>query len=150
MKRYLHILSAAAAVLIMTSDSSDASHRIRFDDFYIGETYQAGVGLRPNIKISAKMEGLNGQAVEIFGFMDGILPRDGSHFVLIKEPSFQCPFHTVSFDWAGFIPIFLDGSTDFIDGPVRVTGRLEVGPKEDEMGMESYIRIYDAKVQRAQ
>lgn len=150
MKRYLSILSAATAVIIMTSDPSEATRRIRFDDFYIGETYQAGVGLRPNIQISAKMENLNGQPVEIFGFMDGILPRDGSYFVLIKEPSFQCPFHTVSFDWAGFIPVFLAGSTDYIDGAVRVTGRLEVGAKEDETGMLSYIRIYDAKVQRAQ
>jgi hypothetical protein len=135
-------------VLVMPHHESNAATRIRFGDFYVGETYQAGIGMRPDLQLSDRIQELNGNVVEIFGFMDGILPRDGSHFMLIKEPSFQCPFHTVSFDWAGFVPIFVDGSTEFIDGPVRIEGRLDVGPKTDEMGMLSYVRIYDAKVQR--
>jgi hypothetical protein len=144
-----NLLSAILA-LIMAHQSASASTRIRFGDLYVGETYQAGIGMRPDLKLSDKIQGLNGQIVEILGFMDGVLPRDGKHFMLIKEPTFLCPFHAVSFDWSGFVPIFLKGSTDYMDGPMRVVGRLDVGPKTDEMGLLSYVRIYDAKVQRAQ
>ncbi|HEX6829579.1 MAG TPA: hypothetical protein VF104_11450, partial [Burkholderiales bacterium] len=38
--------------------------------------------------------------------------------------------------------------TDYIDGPIRVTGRLDLGRKLDEMGLESYVRIYDATLER--
>lgn len=139
----------AGMMVAMAQSSSGANNKIRFADFYVGETFQTGVGLRPEFTISDKLRALQGQTVQIVGFMDGILPRDGSHFMLIKEPSFLCPFHAVSFDWAGFVPIFLKGSTDYIDGPVRITGRLDVGGKIDEMEMQSYVRIYDAEIERA-
>lgn len=149
MGKVLFGLLSTVMVVIMAQDSSGANNKIRFADFYVGETFQTGVGLRPDFKISEKLQALEGQTVEIVGFMDGILPRDGSHFMLIKEPSFLCPFHAVSFDWAGFVPVFLKGSTDYIDGPVRIIGRLDVGSKIDEMEMRSYVRIYDAEIERA-
>jgi len=129
--------------------AAQAQTRVRFSDFYVGETYQAGIGMTPDLKLSPRMLELNGRDVEILGFMDGILPRDGMHFMLIREPQFLCPFHTVSFDWAGFAAVFLKRPTDYMDGPVRVTGRLEVGRKIDEMGLVSYVRIYAATVRRA-
>lgn len=136
-------------MLMAPSPSDSASTRIQFEDFYVGETYQVGVGMRPDIRLNEALEGINGQTVEIVGFMDGILPRNGTTFVLLKEPSTSCPFHSVSFDWAGFIPVSLKGSTNFIPGPIRVEGRLDVGSKIDEAGMESYVRIDDAEIHRA-
>jgi hypothetical protein len=149
MKKRSSRLLSALVLAIMTQSSAHADSRIRFGDFYVGETFQAGIGMRPDLKLSEKIQGLAGQRVEILGFMDGILPRDGMHFMLIKEPSFLCPFHAVSFDWAGFIPIFLNKATDYMDGPVRVVGRLDVGPKTDETGLLSYVRVYSASIQRA-
>jgi hypothetical protein len=124
--------------------------RIRFADFFLGETYQAGVGMAPDLKLSPKILELNGKPVEILGFMDGILPRDGMHFMLIKEPTFLCPFHTTSFDWSGFAAVFVARPASYIDGPVRVSGRLEVGRKVDEMGLVSYVRIYEATLSRVE
>lgn len=127
-----------------------AERRIRFSDFYIGETYQAGVGMRPDLKISPKMLSLHGQRIEIVGFMDGILPRDGMFFMILKEPLIGCPFHSVDFDWASFAAVFLKKGTSYIDGPIKVAGRLDVGRRQDETGFTSYVRIYDATVSRYQ
>lgn len=121
---------------------------LRFADLYIGATFQEGVGAGPELKLSARALALSGQRVTIVGFMDGILPRDGMYFMLIKEPSFLCPFHTVSFDWAGFVPIFVARPVEYVDGPVRVTGRFEAGRKIDEMGLVSHVRIYEAQLTR--
>lgn len=121
---------------------------LRFADLYVGPTFQEGIGAGPELKLSAKALALSGQRVSIVGFMDGILPRDGMYFMLIKEPSFLCPFHTVSFDWAGFVPIFVARPAEYVDGPVRVTGRFEVGRKTDEMGLVSHVRIYEAHLTR--
>jgi hypothetical protein len=140
------VLALLTGALTMTHDSARAAKQIRFSDFYVGETYQAGIGMTPDLQLSETVRRLNGQTVEILGFMDGILPRDGMHFMMLREPSFQCPFHATSFDWAGFAAVFLKNPTEYMDGPVRVTGRLDVGRKTDEMGLVSYVRIYDARL----
>lgn len=134
----------------MTSKSSAAMTRVKFTDFFVGETYQVGPGMKPEFNLSESIQALHGNTVEILGFMDGILPRDGMHFMLIREPTALCPFHTSSFDWAAFMPVFLSNSTEYIDGPIRIVGRLDVGQKTDEMGLVSYVRIYDASIARAQ
>ncbi|HSD60873.1 MAG TPA: hypothetical protein VLC55_08470 [Burkholderiales bacterium] len=144
-------LLAACLVLalgIAPNAASAPPARLRFADFYVGETFEVGPGMRPELRLSPRITALQGQQVEILGFMDGILPRDGMYFMIIKEPTFLCPFHTTSFDWAGFAAVFLRRGTDYIDGPIRVTGRLDVGRRLDEMGLESYVRIYDAAVER--
>lgn len=149
-----HRISLIVALItgfhVMTNDPASADVRIKFADFYVGETYQGGVGMTPELQLSDAIKKLNGKTVEILGFMDGILPRDGMHFILVREPSFACPFHATSFDWAGFASIFLRKPTDYIDGPVRITGRLDIGEKKDEMGLVSYVRLYDAAIARAQ
>ena len=127
-----------------------AETRIRFSDFYIGETYQVGIGTTPDFKISPKLLNLHGQRIEIFGFMDGILARDGMFFMILKEPLIGCPFHAIDFDWANFAPVFLKKPTSYLDGPIKITGRLDVGRRRDETGFVSYVRIYDAAVSRAQ
>lgn len=149
MRRRLLALLVAAAAVLGAAGEAEARARIRFSDFFTGETYQVGIGMTPDLKLSARLLELNGKPVEILGFMDGILPRDGMHFMLIKEPQFLCPFHTVSFDWAGFAAVFLKSPTSYLDGPIRVAGRLDVGRKVDEMGLVSYVRIYEATVEQA-
>ncbi len=127
-----------------------AETRIRFSDFYVGHTYQGGVGMGPALRISPKVQSLHGQRIEILGFMDGLLPRDGMFFMILREPMIGCPFHSVDFDWASFAAVFLKKGTSYMDGPIRVRGRLDVGRKTDETGLVSYVRIYDAEVSRYQ
>jgi hypothetical protein len=138
----------AAGAWTQRAQAAGAPARLRFADFYLGPTYQDGVGMAPDLVLTPRVRELHARQVEIVGFMDGILPRDGMHFMLIKEPSFLCPFHTVSFDWAGFAAVFVRRPVEYVDGPITVTGRLDVGKKTDEMGLLSYVRIYDAQVQR--
>lgn len=146
--RFSRGAAAAALGALAMYGAAEAQSRIRFSEFYVGETYQVGIGMTPDLKLAPAMLELHGKPVEILGFMDGILPRDGMHFMLIKEPQFLCPFHTVSFDWAGFAAVFLKKPTEYMDGPVRVAGRLDVGRKTDEMGLISYVRLYEATVKR--
>ena len=138
------------ALLLSLPRPAAAETRIRFSDFYVGETYQAGVGMGPKLQISPRLQDLNGQRVEIFGFMDGILPRDGMYFMILKEPLIGCPFHSVDFDWSSFAAVFLRKGTNYMDGPIKVMGRLDVGRRQDETGFTSYVRIYEASVSRAQ
>ena len=138
---------AIAGALAEAARAAEPPARIRFSDFYVGATFQEGVGMTPELVLSPRARELNGKGVEIVGFMDGILPRDGMYFMLIKEPSFLCPFHTVSFDWAGFVPVFVRKPVAYVDGPISVRGRFESGKKTDEMGLVSHVRIYDAEVE---
>ena len=131
-----------------SAPSAAAETRIRFSDFYIGQTYQAGIGMRPALQISPKLVSLQGQNIEILGFMDGLLPRDGMFFMILKEPLIGCPFHAADFDWASFAAVFLKKGTAYIDGPITVRGRLDVGRRNDETGLLSYVRIYDAEISR--
>lgn len=142
------ILFVAAVVLV--ARAADATVRITFAEFFSSSnTYQAGIGMKPDLELSQKLESLNGERVEILGFMDALLPPDGSFFILLREPFLACPFHANDFDWAGILTVFVDGSTPYIGGPVRVVGTLEVGPERDETGLISYVRVYDATVTRA-
>ncbi|MEK7883107.1 MULTISPECIES: hypothetical protein [Methyloversatilis] len=133
---------------VILCPAARAAERIRFADFFIGETWQAGVGMSPKLRLSSKMTSLHGRQVELLGFMDGMLPRDGMYFMIIREPVLGCPFHSVEFDWSGFAAVFVRKGTDYIDGPIRVTGRLDVGRRLDETGFESYVRIYEAEIVR--
>lgn len=146
----LIFLFAIAMVMAMTDEPNAATTRVKFADFFVGETFQVGPGMMPNLKLADSLQALHGQTVEIIGFMDGILPRDGMHFMLIREPTTQCPFHASSFDWAAFVPIFLSKPTNYMDGPVKIVGRLDVGRKTDEMGLLSFVRFYDATISRLQ
>jgi hypothetical protein len=133
----------------IATGSAAATTRITFADFFASEnTYQAGIGMEPQLEISPRLESMNGERIEIFGFMDALLPPDGSFFILLREPFLTCPFHANDFDWAGITTVFVDGSTPYIGGPVRVEGRLGVGRDRDGTGLVSYIRIYDARVSR--
>lgn len=144
------VISTTLVLSLGSPRPTTAESRIRFSDFYIGETYQVGVGTTPEFKISPKLLTLHGQRVEIFGFMDGILSRDGMFFMILKEPLIGCPFHSIDFDWSNFAPVFLKKPTSYFDGPIKVTGRLDVGRTRDETGFVSYVRIYEAAVSRAQ
>jgi hypothetical protein len=146
----LALLAAALVLLPAGPAAAAAPARIRFADFYAGETYQAAPGMTPSFKLTPRIQSLDGQRVEILGFMDGVLPRDGMFFMLLKEPLIGCPFHSMDFDWGSFAPVFLRKGTSYIDGPIKVTGRLEVGKKLDETGFVSYVRIYDATLTRVE
>jgi hypothetical protein len=138
---------ALAAFILLVGDlghAAAAPERLRFADFFVGPTYEEGVGMRPDLKLSPKVQALNGKQVEIVGYMDGLLPPDGMYFMILKEPQLTCPFHTVSFDWAGFAAVFVARPVDYLDRPIKVTGRLDVGEKIDEMGLKSFVRIYGA------
>ena len=150
-----HLLRAGFAATLLQAcgaRAADDAAPLRFSDFYVGPTFEDGVGMRPELQLSPRVLALSGRRVEIVGFMDGILPRDGMYFMLIREPSFLCPFHTVSFDWAGFVPVFVEtvvassvsfdtstspssklyASSGSVRTSVVVSAPLEIRPREPE------------------
>lgn len=105
--------------------------------------------MTPKRELSGTIKGPNGKPVEILGFMDVVLPRDGMQFMLLREPRFVCPFHDVGYDWAGFASVLLNRPTDDIDGPLRIAARIDIGETLDEMGLVSYVRVYAGAIERA-
>lgn len=96
---------------------------------------------------------LNGMMVSIVGFMSTTSPLDGSYFYLQNMPYQSCPFcipntNQLLNTLAVYAP--KGQSFSFMDVPVKVTGKIEVGEMTDAMGYRYGYRIVDAKVERAE
>jgi hypothetical protein len=72
------------------------------------------------------------------------------YFMVIKQPFDECPFCSASFDWAACTTVFMKKGqrAQYIGGPVRVMGILDIGQKKDATGLESWVRITNAVVSR--
>jgi hypothetical protein len=103
------------------------------------------------IEFSPKLTGLAGQKVTMTGFMAPPLKPKLDFFVLTRVPMSSCPFCTTSADWPPDIVLVIMPGGKLLDpstGPIRVTGRLEVGVKKDEQtGFVSLVRLYADKVE---
>jgi len=122
----------------ITFDESPVS--IRFNEFY------DGYSLRTGLALSDKLLSLDGQMVEIAGYMAPPLKPELDYFVLTRIRLAFCPFCSTGADWPDDIALIYlndDDTTVATDYPVRVTGRMEIGASIDhETGMVSLVRIY--------
>ena len=96
---------------------------------------------------------LDGKRVSIVGFMATTSPLDGSYFYLQNMPYQSCPFcvpntNVLLNTLAVYAP--KGQSFKFMDVPVKVTGRIEVGDVTDAMGYSYPYRIVNGKIERAQ
>lgn len=118
--------------------------KLTFDEFYDGYNVRTGLAL------SDKLLSLDGQEVVIEGYMAPPLKAELDWFVLTRIRLSYCPFCSTAADWPDDIAlIYLDG--DVIrptEKPLRLQGRLEVGPAVDpETGMVSIVRIYATQLE---
>ncbi len=125
--------------------------RIKFGEYYASEKTVYDL-VRPNFRLeyTEKLKNLQGRPVELVGYMAPTIPYDGSYFMVIKQPFDECPFCSASFDWAACTTVFMKKGhrVQYMGGPVRVMGILDIGQKKDATGLESWVRITNAVVSR--
>ncbi len=125
--------------------------RIKFGEYYSSKKTEYDL-VRPNFRLeyTEKLKSLQGKHVELVGYMAPTIPYDGSYFMVIKQPFEDCPFCSASFDWAACTTVFMKKGhrVQYIGGPVRVMGILDIGEKKDATGLESWVRITNAVVSR--
>lgn len=136
------LASAAAAAAIQLPAVALAAEKVSFDDLYEREAV-----------LTAKLEALNGQDVEMVGYMAPPLKAEASFFVLTRSPMAVCPFCETEMQWPDDIVLVL---TDDILSAVpynvriRVAGRLDLGfEKDPATGFVSLIRLESAEFERA-
>ena len=134
----------AAAMLPIAASASRvraATASLAFDDLY---SKFSALGLA----FSPKVKSLNGQSVEMNGFMAPPLKAEAKFFVLTEIPMSICPFCSTDSDWPdNIVVIYLAEKQTFVQGGTRiaVSGTLEVGTWTDpETGFLSRLRIRDA------
>jgi hypothetical protein len=118
--------------------------RLTFDEFY------DGYNVRTGLVLSDKLLSLDGQEVVIEGYMAPPLKAELDWFVLTRIRLSYCPFCSTAADWPDDIAlIYLTSDTIRpTEKPLRLHGRLEVGPAVDpETGMVSIVRIYATKLE---
>jgi hypothetical protein len=80
------------------------------------------------------------------GYMAPPLKPRLTFFVLTKVPMASCPFCSNAVDWPpDIVLVYLPKTIQqkVTTAPLKVTGRLEIGVKEDEeTGFVSLVRIY--------
>jgi hypothetical protein len=126
----------------LTFDTSPV--KLTFDEFY------DGYNLRTGLILSDKLLSLDGQEVVLEGYMAPPLKAELDWFVLTRIRLSYCPFCSTAADWPDDIAlIYLTGDTIRpTEKPLRLYGRLEVGPSVDpETGMVSIVRIYATKLE---
>lgn len=93
------------------------------------------------------LQSLQGKTVSILGYMATLSPVSGAYMYLMNLPYQSCPYcvpntNQLSNTMAVYAP---DGKKfDFTDGPIRVTGTLELGDFTDEYSYTYNYRITNA------
>ncbi|WDM25608.1 hypothetical protein [Paenibacillus mucilaginosus] len=100
---------------------------------------------------SNKFWDLSGKTVEIKGYMGEVLSMENHWFLLIPEPGAECPFDNGDETyWNRIMIVFVpeDVKLRYTQGPLKITGRLDVGIKVDESGYKTMFRLYDAQFEK--
>ena len=93
------------------------------------------------------MQKLDGQQVNIIGYMSTLSPINGSFMYLMNLPYQSCPFcvpNTTQLSNTMAVYAKNGDSFGFTDRAIKVTGTLEFGDYTDEYGYEYGYRITDA------
>ncbi len=114
-----------------------------------GEMYSGASSL--GIILSDKLKSLDGQTIEMQGFMAPPLKPTLNFFVLTSVPMSICPFCSSDADWPyDIVVVYLEKPVFALpfDRPIKVTGTLELGSKTDEeTGFVSLVRIKAKKLE---
>lgn len=99
-----------------------------------------------------KVTKLNGEEVKITGYMSLMSPLDGSYVYLMNLPLQNCPFclpNTTRI--TNTVACYAKDGTqiEYTENPVVVTGTVEVGDFEDDMGYNYTFKLVDVKIEEA-
>ncbi|MGL4649125.1 MAG: hypothetical protein ACRC1H_06940 [Caldilineaceae bacterium] len=147
--------SGEAAAALAAADAAwqpTPRARITFDEFPVPiafDEFYEGYNMRTGLVLSDKLVSLDGQVVQMQGYMAPPLKPELDFFVLTRVRLAYCPFCSTAADWPDDIALvyLMDGTMRTTESPLRLTGRLEVGPAVDpETGMVSLVRVYATDV----
>lgn len=136
------ILSAAALGLVLPAlPARAAPEPLKFRDLYVRGR-----------ELTGRAMALDGQQVEMIGYMAPPLKPEISFFVLTKLPMSVCPFCETEAQWPDDIVLALTRGpvspvryTDLI----RATGTFETGFETDpETGFVSFIRLTGTRYEK--
>ena len=137
-----NLILAGAAAMIAPSLLSRARPLHAAEVLKVRELYGRGM------EFSDKAQALDGQRVQIRGFMAPPLKPDAQFFVLTKMPMAVCPFCNDEADWpTDIVLVRLKREQEWLDfnRPIVVTGILELGTEiDEETGFVSKVRLTDA------
>ncbi len=94
--------------------------------------------------VSERIKGLDGEQVNMTGFMAVQSPLDGSFIYLTNAPMVTCPYCIPGTNTPVFaVPAIAPprNPIKFTEQPVTITGKLEVAEKKDEFGYTTPFRI---------
>jgi hypothetical protein len=132
----------AAACTLCPPLAARAADGIRLRDLYDKDQSFSDLAL-----------GLDGQIIDVSGFMAPPLKAETQFFVLTKRPMATCPFCETEVEWpSDIVAIYARRTITPIpfNVPIIVTGTLALGTYEDlELGFVSRVRLVDAQFARA-
>ncbi|MGK9254314.1 hypothetical protein [Paenibacillus humicus] len=130
--------SPASSAPPTVRSSLDGPETIRFSELYGKETVRG-------LTFSDKLKELDGQKVEMIGYMAPPLTATVRFFVLTRIPLAICPFCSSDADWpSDIVVVNLPKGSEMTptEHQVKITGTLSVGSMTDEeTGFVSLIRI---------
>ncbi len=131
------LLLGAAAAWAATPLLAGSEGPLRMRDLY-----------NKNLSFSDLALDLEGQRIDVSGFMAPPLKAESSFFVLTKRPMATCPFCESSADWPpDILAIYTKRVVDVVPFNIKIqtSGILELGSyKDPETGFVSRVRLTDA------
>lgn len=142
----MHRLRLCGLLLLLYIPVSLASSPLSFGTF-------AAEVVRGGIEYSENLVELEGQRVELVGFMAPPLKPRINWFVLTQYPMATCPFCSDAAEWPpdiifAILPQGRTMNTVNYRNPIRVSGILELGLQQDVEAGLSLIRVKDVQVER--
>lgn len=118
---------------------------LSFSDMYAAASSSRG------LQFSDAFAAMDGQTVQIAGYMAPPLKPVFSFFVLSKQPMSICPFCSTDADWpADIVAVYVEEGARSVanDTLLTITGTLELGSYTDEeTGFVSQARIYADRIE---
>lgn len=135
---------------IKTESDVSVAEQTNYSKIKFSEMYETKDGVK---NISDTYKNLDGQEVELTGYMAVQSPLDESFIYLVNQPYVSCPFCAIGdVTKLEIIPVYMaDNSTiKYTENGVTIKGKLEVGEKLDALEYTTQCRIYADKVEEIQ
>lgn len=137
---------AATGTLIGAAGLTVPASAATLPDLRFRDMYSRGKDL------SDQALGLQGQRIQMIGYMAPPLKPEINFFVLTKTPMATCPFCDDATDWPNDIVVsYFEGDMEFtrFSNLIRVEGTFDTGIETDEAtGFVSKVRLLDISYTR--
>lgn len=146
MDRRNFVASFAIAGAALSFAGATTPARAAIPDLRFRDMYSRGKELSP------EAVALQGQRIEMTGYMAPPLKPEIDFFVLTKTPMATCPFCDDAADWPNDIVLsYSQAPLEFVrfSSLIRVEGRFDTGIKTDpNTGFVSFVRLLDVSYRR--